>query len=429
MFEVAYGKNNLSFDLLQGMEGLEANAIIVPPLPSPDKALANALEKPLDSPALSALVRPQYRICIVVPDTTRPFPTRELLPVILDCLTECGLPDEQVDIAIAYGLHRPLTQQERIKALGHDVVSRYRIVNHDATDRQNLIYLGETASGVPIVLHRAVAGADFVLALGVVEPHQYAGYSGGAKTVAIGMAGAETIQATHSIAFLDHPGTGLGRLQDNPFAKALWEIVSHVQLNFSVNITTDGEGRITSLSAGNPETVHRDLVNRARQVMSIPIPQPVDIIIGGVGYPKDINLYQASRAATYFAFSTTPILKPNGVIIITAQAQEGVGQGVGEQNFHRYFLKYPRLETMMAQLRKENFAPGAQRAYMLGKALMKHKVIVVGATCTDHVRELGMIPASDMPEALEEGMKLTKARPAKVMIAPHALQTLPTLAL
>lgn len=427
MFEVAYGKNNLSFDLLQEMEGLEVNPTIVPPLPSPAKALVNALEDPLDSPALSALVRPENRICIVVPDTTRPFPTQELLAVVLDHLTKCGLPDEQVEIAIAYGLHRPLTQEEKTKALGHEVVSRYRIVDHDATDRQNLIDLGKTASGVPVVLHRAVATADLVLALGVVEPHQYAGYSGGAKTVAIGMAGAETIQATHGITFLDHPGTRLDRLQDNPFAKTLWEIASHIPLKFSVNITTDGEGRITTLSAGNPKTVHRDLVRRARQVMSIPIPHPVDIIIGGVGYPKDINLYQASRAATYLALATTPILKPNGVIIITAQAQEGVGQGLGEQNFHRYFLKHPQLETMMDQLQKENYAPGAQRAYMLGKTLMKHKVIVVGATCPDQVRELGMISTSDIPEALSEGMKRIKTKPAQVLIVPHALQTLPRL--
>jgi nickel-dependent lactate racemase len=427
MFEVAYGKKNLSFDLLQGMEGLEAKPIIVSPLPSPDKALVTALKKPLDSPPLSALVRPQNRVCIVVPDTTRPFPIRELLAVILDYLTKCGLPDKQVEIAIAYGLHRPLTQEEKIKALGNDVVSRYRIVDHNATDRQNLVHLGKTTSGVPIVLHRTVATADVVLALGVVEPHQYAGYSGGAKTVAIGMAGAETIQATHSIAFLDHPDTGLDRLQDNPFSKALWEIASHVPLNFSVNITTDGEGRVTALSAGTPKAVYRDLVSHARQVMSIAIPQPVDIIIGGVGYPKDTNLYQASRAATYFAFATTPILKPNGVIIITAQAREGAGQGLGEQNFHRYFLKYPQLKTMMDQLRKDSFAPGAQRAYMLGKALMKHKIIVVGATCPDQVRELGMISASDMPEALDEGMKLIKTRPAKVLIVPHALQTLPKL--
>lgn len=427
MFEVPYGKKNLAFDLPEGIEGLEANSIIVPPLPSPAKALVSVLENPLDSPALSSLVHPKDRICIVVPDTTRPFPTKELLTVILDYLTGCGLPNNQIEIAVAYGLHRPLTQEEKINVFGNDVVSRYRILDHNATDRQSLVHLGKTTSGVPVVLHQSVVNADFVLALGVVEPHQYAGYSGGAKTVAIGMAGAETIQATHSIAFLDHPGTGLDRLQDNPFAEALWKITSHVPLNFSVNIVTDGEGRITALSAGNPKEVHRELVNHARQVMSVTIPQPVDIIIGGVGYPKDINLYQASRAATYFAFIKTPILKLDGVIIITAEAQEGVGQGLGEQNFHRYFLKYPRLETMMDQLRKENFAPGAQRAYMLGQALLKHKVIVVGATCPDQVRELGMIPACDMPEALDKGIKLIKAKPAKVLIVPHALQTLPTL--
>lgn len=428
MFEVAYDKRTLKFDLPPQMEGLEVRSKPAPALPSPGETLASALEDPLGSPPLQELLTPRKKICIVVPDATRPFPVRELLPVVLNYLTQYGLPDDRVEVAIAYGLHRKLSEDEKVGFLGKEVVSRYGIIDHDATDSENLVRLGETASGVPIDLNRAVVDADLVLGLGVVEPHQYAGYSGGAKTVAIGMAGAKTIVATHSIGFIDHPGTGLDRVEGNIFSDALWEIVSPIKFGFAVNIMTNDEGDVTAISAGDPKAVYKSLVDQAREIMRVAIEEPVDMVIAGVGYPKDVNLYQASRAVTYLVMVGTPILKPGGVIIITAKAGEGVGYGLGERNFRRYFKEYPQIEAMMDKLREEDFAPGAQRAYMLGKALMKHKVFVVGADCPDGVRDLGMTPVADIPQALYLAMKLIQSKPAKVLVVPHALQTLPTLA-
>lgn len=428
MFGVAYGQGILSFDLPDGMVGREIHSLPDPPLPSPEEALLAALENPLESPPLSELVSLRHKVCIVVPDATRPFPVRELLPVVLDYLSRCGVPDEQVELALAYGLHRKLSPEEKAEFLGEGVVSRYRVVDHDAADRENLVKLGETSGGVPIVVHKTLTRADLILALGVVEPHQYAGYSGGAKTVAVGMAGVETISATHSIAFLDHPGTGLDRLRDNPFLKALWEIAARVPLKFIVNIIINEEGGVSSLQAGNPRAVHRDLTARAHKILAVPIPRPVDIIIGGVGYLKDVNLYQASRAVTYLSFASTSILKPDGVIIIAARAQEGVGKGVGERNFHHCFLKYKPIQTMMDRLCREKFAPGAQRAYMLGQALLAHRVLVVGSTCPEQVNQLGMIPFYNMEEALAEGIKINRKRTTEVLVVPHALHTLPVLA-
>ncbi len=381
----------------------------------------------MESPPLAELLGQLKKICLVVPDATRPFPAGELLPVVLNYLTRSGVPNDDVDIAIAYGLHRKLSSAEKVDFLGENVVSRYRIIDHDATDSENLVRLGETKIGVPIDLNRAVVDADLVLSFGVVEPHQYAGYSGGAKTVAIGMAGAETIRATHSIKFIDHPGTGLDRVEGNPFSDALWEIISPIKFGFAVNIMTNNDGEVAAISAGDPKAVHKSLVDQACEVMRVKIEEPVDVVIAGVGYPKDVNLYQASRAVTYLGLAGTPILKPDGVIIITAGAGEGAGYGLGERNFYRYFKEYPEIETMMKHLREENFAPGAQRAYVLGKALMKHKVVVVGADCPDQVRDLGMIPAPDTPKALDDAMKLIQTKPAKVLVVPHALQTLPTL--
>ena len=428
MFKVAYDQKTISFDLLPGMVGREIHPRTISPLPSPREALTAALENPSGSPSLSKLVQSRDRVCVVIPDTTRPFPTRQILRVVLDYLLRCGLADEQVSVAIAYGLHRHLSPEEKARTLGEEVVSRFQVVDHDATTKRNLIRLGETSSGVQIVLHRAVVEADLVLGLGVVEPHQYAGYSGGAKTVAIGMAGAETIQATHSTAFLDDPKTGLGSLRDNPFSATLWEIVSRIHFKFAVNIIADKDGKVSALAAGDPKAVHQTLVDRARHIMLVTIPHHVDMVVAGIGHPKDVNLYQASRAVTYLAWAPTPILKPNGVIIIAAHAREGVGRGTGEQNFYHCYQAHEDIKTMLDRLRQKGFAPGAQRAYMLGKALMHHKVFVVGATCPYEVRKLGMTPFTNMVDALTEGKKRIQTEPAEVLVVPHALQTLPTLA-
>jgi nickel-dependent lactate racemase len=429
MYEIAYGRKKLAFELPPGLAGetIVAHPQTKPPLRSPVPALLDSLKIPLGTRLLSESTTRHGRLCIVIPDSTRPFPVKKLLPPLLDYLCGCGWEDEQLDIAIAYGLHRKLDSREKAAFLGKSVLSRYRVTDHDATDTKNLVYLGKTSGKVPIVLNRVVTEADRVVSMGVVEPHQYAGYSGGAKTIAIGMAGAKTIQATHNVAFLDHPGTGLGRIENNPFSKALREIAAAIPHHFSINVITGEDGKITAVRSGDPEAVHRDLAARARRMTSVPIPAPVDMIIAGVGHPKDVNLYQASRAVTYLALAETQILNPGGVIVIAARAEEGAGKGVGEQNFYRCFKENPQLETMMDRLRKEDFAPGAQRAYMLGKALMKHKVLVVGSVCPGLVRELGMIPVSDISEAFRVGEKLMKTAPARVMMVPCALQTLPTL--
>jgi len=218
-------------------------------------------------------------------------------------------------------LHRPSTPAEKAAKLGEHIAARYRVLDNEPQNPNALVDLGLTPEGVPLQVHRAVCEADLVLATGIVEPHQYAGYSGGCKTLAVGAAGEPLIAHTHGPAFVDHPATRLGRIEGNPFHAAVTEAARRAGLRFILNVVLDDDGRVLRVGAGHPEAAFADLVAFARSVYETPIPHQYDIVIGGVGHPKDANLYQASRAASYLFFAPTPVARPGGYYIIPARCQ------------------------------------------------------------------------------------------------------------
>ena len=279
---------------------------------------------------------------------------------------------------------------------------------------------------VPVLLHRAVVEADLLVATGIVEPHQYAGYSGGCKTVAVGAAGEALIAHTHGPAFVEHPGTRLGRVEGNPFHEAVSEAARRVNLRFILNVVLDDDKRLLRVAAGNPELAFRDLVSFARSVYEVPIPHQYDIAIGGVGYPKDCNLYQASRAASYLFFAPTSVVRPGGFFIIPARCEEGAGAGVGEQRFLAAMRDAPNLQFILEDARRNGYLPGQQRAFVMAKVLEQAKVVIVGSECPDLVTACKMIPAASMDEALDLAVQELEAS-CRVLVVPHALLTLPVI--
>jgi nickel-dependent lactate racemase len=256
-----------------------------------------------------------------------------------------------------------------------------------------------------------------------VEPHQYAGYSGGAKTVSIGCGGEETIAFTHGPKMLDHPDVRLGRIESNPFQAAVRQVANRAGLEFVLNVVQDENHELLKVRAGAPVAVHDDLVAFARQVFETEVPHPYDLVIAGVGAPKDANLYQASRALTYLQLTATPAVRPGGIIILPAPCPEGAGQGVGEQRFWAALRETPDVETMLAEMRTHGYPPGAQRAFVVGQVLAEVEVIVVGAQDEQVVRDCKMIPVETMEGALALATDKLGSQPA-TLIVPHTLQTL-----
>jgi nickel-dependent lactate racemase len=408
------------------MHGTVVTSRSLKPLDDVETAIAEALSDPIDAPPVRELAGPGDRVCIVFTDITRASPDHLLVPALLRELAAAGVRDEDITLLCGIGMHRPSTYEEKVVKLGQAVVDRYRVIDNEPQNEAMLIDLGLTKTGVPVSAHRAAVEADLLLATGLVEPHQYAGYSGGRKTVAVGAAGEALIAHTHGPAFVDHPGTRLGRIEGNPFHEAVTEAASRAGLDFILNVVLNDDKRVVCVKAGEPVETHRRLVDFARSLYEVPIPQQVDVAIGGVGYPKDANLYQASRAASYLFFAPTPVVKPGGYLIVPARCDEGAGEGVGERRFFEAMRDAPDVQAILCDAREHGYPPGQQRAFVMAKVLEEARVVIVGSECPDVVSACQMTSAGTMEEALalaarELGDEL------EVMIVPHALLTLPVV--
>jgi nickel-dependent lactate racemase len=425
VYHIPFGERSLEFSLLPGLVGQVATCAHQAPLADPQRAIQAALDAPLDSPTLEELVasgRPRS-VCIAFTDATRACPDHLLVPAILARLRAAGVSEQAITLLCAVGLHRPSTQAERRVKLGGDVAGRYRIVDHDPRDSHNIVRVGHTPDGIPLTVNKLAYEADLLIATGLVEPHQYAGYSGGAKTVSIGCGGEATIAATHGPAMLDHPAVRLGRIEANPFQEAVRQVAKDVGLKFVLNVVQGEERRILKVCAGAPSAVHDHLVAFGRRTFEVQLPHAYDLAVAGVGAPKDVNLYQASRAITYLQLVARPAVRPGGMLILPAPCPEGAGEGVGEQRFLAALRDAPHVESMLEHMRAHGYPPGAQRAFVVGQVLAQTDVIVVGARQPQIVRNCKMTPAESMDEAF--ALAISKlGKPLDTLIVPHALHTL-----
>ena len=426
MYHVPYGKREIRFSLPPGLRGTVVESRAMPPLADVPAAIRQALAQPLGVPRLRELARPSDTVCIVFTDVTRACPDSLLIGPILEEIHAAGVAEENITFLCGVGMHRASTEAEKIAKLGLEVVRRYRVVDHDARDPEMLVDLGTTESGIPLSVNRIAYEADLLVATGIVEPHQYAGYSGGAKTLSVGAAGEAMIAYTHGPQMLEQPGTRLGRIEGNPFREALQEAARRAGLRFVVNVVQDDARQVVAARAGDPIAAFRELVGVARSLYEVPIPQQYDVAVAGVGFPKDANLYQASRAPTYLHFAPTAVVKPGGTYIVPAVCQEGAGEGAGEQRFYHALKEAASMPALVEQLRREGYPPGEQRAFVVAKAMCEATIVVVGAETPGIVRDVKMVPAATMEEAFA-WVQAQQGKELDVLIVPHALLTLPVV--
>ncbi len=424
MYTVPFDRGELTFDLPAGWQGTVVESKTVPPIADVPAAVAEALAHPINSPPLRELAGPGDRVCIVFTDVTRASPDHLLVPPLLAELEAAGIRDEDVTLLCGIGLHRPSTLEEKRAKLGRAVVDRYRVIDNEPLNPEALVDLGTTESGIPLSVHKAAYEADLLIATGIVEPHQYAGYSGGRKTLAVGAAGEKMIAYTHGPHMIDHPGTRLGRIEGNPFHEAISEAARRAGLRFILNVVQDDRKRVVYVRAGEPEATFQELVALARTLYEVPVPRQYDVAVAGVGFPKDANLYQASRAASYLFFAPTPVVRPGGFFIVPAPCGEGAGEGVGEQRFLKAMQEAPDVQFILDDARKHGYPPGQQRAFVLAKVLEQNQVIIVGAQDPDLIRSAKLLAAPTM-EAAFALVREKLGDHLEVLIVPHALLTLP----
>lgn len=396
------------------------------PLVDVDAAIIEALAHPVASAPLREIARPGDRVCIVFTDVSRPCPDHLLVPALLRELRAAGVPNRNITLLCGVGLHRSSTHEERVAMLGQQVVDEFQIIDSEPRNSGALIDLGVTPGGVPVSVHRSAVEADLLIATGLVEPHGYAGYSGGPKTVAVGAAGEPLIAHTHAPAFLDLPGTRLGRIDGNPFYEAISEAARRANLRFILNVVLGGDKQIVCVKAGQPAEAHRELVAVARSIFEVPVPGQYDVAIAGVGVAKGANLYQASRAASQLVLVERPVVREGGRVIIPARCDEGPGVGVGEQRFFSAMRDALDAESIVDRVRRGGCQPGEQRAFVLAKALRRVKVTIVGSVCPDTVRACKMDALPTMDSALD-AVAHELGRELEVLILPDGLSTLPVI--
>jgi nickel-dependent lactate racemase len=427
-YSVPYGDDSLTFTLPPGMRGTLVQSAAFRPPPNPTTLVREALERPVDSPKLGGVLGELdiNQVCIAFTDTSRACPDHLLVPLLLEKLGAAGLSPDSITLLCAVGVHRPITEAEMRLKLGDGVVDNYRVLNHDARDAAGLVHLGKTVYDIPLVINSEAVQSGLFISTGVVEPHNFAGYSGGAKTAVVGCGGEQTIATTHAVSMIDRPGVRLGRVEGNPFQEVMRAGGRVAGLKFALNVVLDGAGHILAAAAGNPDAVHDRLIAFARKVYEVPIDRQFDVAIAGVGGAKDANIYQATRAATYLYFAPTPVVRRGGIIIVPARCPEGAGFGVGERRFHQALRDAPDIATLLADLRTNGYPPGVQRTYMVARALSDVEFVVAGALCPEVVRECKMTAV----DTLEEGLAYAQrklGRDLDVVVVSHALQTLPIL--
>ncbi len=318
--KLAYGREDLWIELPDDAPMTVIEPQPVPGLPDERAAIREALRSPRGTHPLHEIIKPEDTIAIVFSDLTRPMPNERVLPPLLDELARAGLPDEQITLINGLGTHRPQTREELAQMLGHELVERYRIVQHDAW-ADDLVAAATNRAGHTVRVHRAYVEASIRILTGFIEPHFFAGFSGGPKAVLPGIADIDAILDNHSGALLSDPHATWAITDTNPVWEEMRDVARATAPDFLLNVTLNQQREITGIFAGAMLDAHRAGVAFVRETAMQPVPEPFDIVItSNSGYPLDLNLYQAVKGMS----AAAQIVRPGGHIIIAAQCWDGI---------------------------------------------------------------------------------------------------------
>ncbi len=384
-------------------------------------SVVNAIQNPIGCPRLRDQITTGQKVAIIVTDITRKIPDGFIVKALLDELGSVGVEDEDVKVIIATGLHRPNTKEEIVEMLGSEVPERVQVINHVATDPSQLVALGTTQRGLPVVMNKHVVEADLRIATGIIEPHKLAGYSGGVKTMSVGVAGKETIAGTHNLKVEQDPTTRLGVIQNNLFREYLTEIASFVRLDFIVNVIQNPDGKLVRVVAGHPRTAFEDGVSTARKQCEVGISGPADLVIAVPPYPKSRDVYQASRAMNSVIFGPKPVVNQGGTIVVPAPCQDGFGH----QDVYNFLASSPSPKALIERIWNEGMpAGGAPVAFKLANIMQVAEVCYTDCLIDrDTIERMHLKWAATLQDAIDRD--IADKNPRHVLIMPYATGTLP----
>ncbi len=377
-------------------------------------AVAEALRYPVDSPPLREIVRPGEKVAVVTSDATRPMPTYQVMPAILDELYAGGVKPEDITLVFGLGVHRRQTEAEIKKLAGDRAFREIRCVDSDPDD---CVHFGVTARGTPVDFTRAVAEADRRVCLGNIEYHYFAGYSGGAKALMPGVSTRAAIQRNHSL--MVNPDACAGKLAGNPLREDIEEAARMVGIDFILNVVLDEHKRIVCAVAGDPVKAHRAGCRFLDQFYLKAIPERADIVlVSQGGSPKDLNLYQTQKALD----NAKHAVKKGGVVILIGSCREGLG----EETFEAWMTQSPSPESMIERIQRD-FCLGGHKAAAIAMVLQDADIYLVSDLADDFVRKIFLTPYPSAQAALDAALQ--KLGPdATILAMPYGGSTLPKAA-
>lgn len=321
--DLLYGKKGLILDVPDGVRATVIRKRPMKPLTEPGKAVTEALLNPVKSQGLARLAAGKKTACILICDITRPVPNGTILPPVIECLEGAGISRKNILILVATGLHRPNEGSELREIIGSEEIFRtVRAENHFARDRDAHLSLGTTTGGIPIMIDRRFVEADIKLVTGLVEPHFMAGYSGGRKVIAPGIAYQDTILKFHTPRILEHCKAVNCVIEGNPLHNEQVEIVRAIGGVVALNVVIDEERRIGFVNFGEIEASHLEAVSFMRRHAEVGVPRRFSTVVTtSAGYPLDKTYYQTVKGMV----GVIDILEPGGDIIIASECSEGMG--------------------------------------------------------------------------------------------------------
>lgn len=412
-YSLPYGRGALTFELKTDQVDT-----ILPPhtcgAADPINLVRAALDIPLGSVDYSRW-EDAKSVVIAINDKTRPVPLKHLLPPLLEKLTELHIRDSAITFLIATGTHLPISQPEIAAYVPEGIFSKYRFISHDCDDQTNLTPLGRTVRGTPVWLNSIFMSANVRITLGDIEPHHFMGFSGGAKTAAIGLAGRETINANH--AMLVDPLANIAVYAENPMRQDVEEIGDKIGIDLVLNPVLNESREIVDVFAGLPHQVMEAGIPRSLQICATQNSTKYDVVIASPGgYPKDINLYQSQKAISHAGLFT----KPGGTIIVAAECIEGSGS-VSFENFMSGLHSFSEVEEHFNNI---TFQIGPHKAYLIARQAANFNIFLHSSLPDEQVRTYLLNPVSDIGKLLETLLDdLPGGR--RIAILPHATTTLP----
>ena len=414
--QIPYGRSFITAAIPDHIRVDTIESLPVPAAEQPLQAVRSALSS-LSGGISFADFSEVRSVGIAINDKTRPVPHEYLLPPLLDELERLGIPDDGIKFFVAVGTHPPLAPGEFPSILPPEIIERYQVISHDSEDRSGLIFLGQTTRGTEVWSNWDYCQADLKIVVGNLDAHQFAGYSGGVKSAAIGLSGFETITQNHTL--MAHPDAQKGEYLKNPVRQDIEEIGQMMGIDLALNAILNQDKELARVLAGTPLSVLEAGIPIIKDISQIPVSRTYDLVISSPGgYPKDIDVYQAQKALS----SAVRITRQGGTVIIVAACPEGSGNS----HYENWIMGKGSFAEVRAQFKAEGFRIGPHKAYMFARDAENIQLKFFSDMETSLASKLLLNPIEDFQAAIDDSLAGLGPAP-RVALIPQAASMIPYL--